>query len=127
MIQFNAIGQKDTTIIKANDSVVSTNKQTAIAITKDLLKKDILEEEVAYLKQDTSLLQKQIGIYKKDSVIHRQMEQGYLGAINNYRKTLDNCEQNYRKKEKELNKTKFKSAVSQAFLFIVSLILITKL
>lgn len=127
MIQSKAIGQKDTTIVIKNDSVVVTTKQTAIFITKDLLKKDILEEEVEFLKKDTSLLQKQIAVYKSDSVLHKRMEQGYLGAINNYQKSLDNCQQYARKKEKELAKTKFKSTASQAFLLILSIFLITKL
>lgn len=127
LIQFNAIGQKDTSVIIKNDSVVITTKQTAIYITKDLLKKDILEEEVEFLKKDTSLLQKQIAVYKNDSLLHRRMEQGYLGAIGNYQKSLSNCEQYARKKEKELAKTKFKSTASQAFLLILSIFLITKL
>jgi hypothetical protein len=55
------------------------------------------------------------------------MEQGYLGAIGNYQKSLANCEQYARKKEKELVKTKIKSTASQAFLLILSIFLITKL
>jgi hypothetical protein len=55
------------------------------------------------------------------------MEKGYLGAIGNYQKSLDNCEQYARKKDKELARTKFKSVVSQVFLGILAIFTITKL
>ncbi len=127
LIQYKSIGQKDTTIVKNNDSLVITTKQTAVFITKDLLKLDIVQKENEYLKQDTSLLQKQISLYKKDSATYKLMEKGYLGAIGNYQKSLDNCEQYARKKDKELAKTKFKSVVSQVFLGILAIFTITKL
>lgn len=127
LIQFKGIGQKDTTIIKTNDSLVVTTKETAIFIVKDLLKLDIVQKENEYLKQDTSLLQKQINSYKKDSLTNKQIAQGYLGAINNYRISLQNCEDYARKKDKELAKVKFKSTASQAFLLILSIFVITKL
>jgi cell division protein FtsB len=115
LIQYKSIGQKDTTIVKNNDSLVITTKQTAVFIVKDLLKLDIVQKENEYLKQDTSLLQKQISLYKKDSATYKLMEKGYIGAIGNYQKSLDNCEQYARKKDKELARTKFKSVVSQVF------------
>ena len=127
LIQYKSIGQKDTTIVKNNDSLVITTKQTAVFITKDLLKLDIVQKENEYLKQDTSLLHKQISLYKKDSATYKLMEQGYLGAIGNYQKSLTNCEQYARKKDKELSRTKFKSVVSQVFLGILAIFTITKL
>ena len=127
LTQYKSIGQKDTTIVKNNDSLVITTKQTAVFIVKDLLKLDIVQKENEYLKQDTSLLQKQISLYKKDSATYKLMEKGYIGAIGNYQKSLDNCEQYARKKDKELARTKFKSVVSQVFLGILAIFTITKL
>ena len=127
LIQFKGIGQKDTTIIKTNDSLVVTTKETAVFIVRDLLKLDIVQKENEYLKQDTSLLQKQINSYKKDSLTNKQIAQGYLGSINNYRISLQNCEEYARKKDKELAKVKFRSKASQAFLLILSIFVITKL
>ncbi len=127
MIQYKGIGQKDTLIVKKNDSLVVTTKETAVFIVKDLLKLDIVQKENEYLKQDTSLLQKQINSYKKDSLTNKQIAQGYLGSINNYRVSLQNCEEYARKKDKELAKYKFRSKASQAFLLILSIFLITKL
>jgi hypothetical protein len=127
LIQFKGIGQKDTLIVKKNDSLVVTTKETAVFIVKDLLKLDIVQKENEYLKQDTSLLQKKINSYKKDSLTNKQIAQGYLGSINNYRISLQNCEQYARKKDKELAKVKFRSRASQAFLLILSIFVITKL
>ena len=104
LIQFKGIGQKDTTIIKTNDSLVVTTKETAVFIVKDLLKLDIVQKENEYLKQDTSLLQKQINTYKKDSLTNKQIAQGYMGSINNYRVSLQNCEEYARKKTRNLLK-----------------------
>jgi hypothetical protein len=127
LIQFKGIGQKDTTIIKTNDSLVVTTKETAVFIVKDLLKLDIVQKENEYLRQDTSLLQKQINSYKKDSLLNKQIAQGYLGSINNYRVSLQNCEEYARKKDKELAKVKFRSRASQAFLLVLSIFAITRL
>jgi hypothetical protein len=127
LIQYKGIGQKDTLIVQKNDSLVVTTKETAVFIVKDLLKLDIVQKENEYLKQDTSLLQKQINSYKKDSLTNKQIAQGYLGSINNYRISLQNCEEYARKKDKELAKVKFRSRASQAFLLILSIFVITKL
>ena len=127
MIQYKGIGQKDTLIVQKNDSLVVTTKETAVFIVKDLLKLDIVQKENEYLKQDTSLLQKQINSYKKDSLTNKQIAQGYLGSINNYRVSLQNCEEYARKKDKEFAKVKFRSRASQAFLLILSIFVITKL
>lgn len=127
MIQYKGIGQKDTLIVKKNDSLVVTTKETAVFIVKDLLKLDIVKKENEYLKQDTSLLQKQINSYKKDSLLNKQIEQGYLGSINNYKISLQNCEEYAKKKDKELAKVKFRSTTAQAFLLILSIFVITKL
>lgn len=127
LIQFKGIGQKDTTIIKTNDSLVVTTKETAVFIVKDLLKLDIVQKENEYLKQDTSLLQKKIDSYKKDSLINKQIAQGYMGSINNYRISLQNCEEYARKKDKQLAKVKFRSTASQAFLLVALIFLATRL
>jgi len=127
LIQYKGIGQKDTLIVQKNDSLVVTTKETAVFIVKDLLKLDIVQKENEYLKQDTLLLQKKINIYKKDSLLNKQIAQGYLGSINNYRISLQNCEEYARKKDKEFAKVKFRSRASQAFLLILSIFVITKL
>lgn len=127
LIQSKSIGQKDTTIIKQNDSIVSVPKSTAILITKDLLKKDILEEENAYLKADTSLLLKQIAAYKKDSVFNHIRNEAQLSIIGSYNKTLMNCEEYAMKQNKRLRTSKTKTTISQILLIAVSVFAISKL
>jgi hypothetical protein len=122
-----SFGQKDTTIIKHNDSIVSIPKATAILITKDLLKKDILEQEVAYLKADTSLLLKQIGAYKKDSVLNSIKQQANLSLIGSYNKSLMNCEEYAMKQNRKLRNSKTKTTISQILLIAVSIFAISKL
>ena len=126
-MQYKSYGQKDTTVVRYNDSVVIVQKQTAIQITKDLLKKDILEEEVAYLKKDTALLLKQIEVYKKDSVISDKKEKAHLSIISSYNKSLINCEQYAINQHKQLKKSKAKSTISQILLIAVSVFTISKL
>lgn len=126
LIQSKSIGQKDTTIIKQNDSIVSVPKSTAILITKDLLKKDILEEENAYLKADTSLLLKQIAAYKKDSVFNHIRNEAQLSIISSYNKSLMNCEEYAMKQNKKLRRSKTKTTISQIFLIAASLFAISK-
>jgi len=127
LIQYRSFGQKDTTIIKQNDSIVSVTKSTAISITKDLLKKDILEEENAYLKADTSLLLKQIAAYKKDSALNSIKQEAHLSLIGSYNKSLINCEEYAMKQNKKLRNSKTKTTISQIFLLAVSIFAISKL
>jgi len=126
-IQYKSIGQKDTTIIKENDSLVSVPKNVAILITKDLLKKDILEEEVAYLKQDTTLLLKSIQAYKKDSALQRLKEQAQLSVIASLNKTIVNCEEYAMKQQRKLKVSKAKTTISQLALLVTSVLLISRL
>jgi hypothetical protein len=126
-MQYKSYGQKDTTVVRYNDSIVIVGKQTAIQITKDLLKKDILEEEVAYLKKDTALLLKQIEVYKKDSAIFNNKEQAHLSIISSYNKSLINCEQYAINQHKQLKKSKAKTTLSQILLIAVSIFTISKL
>lgn len=127
MIQSKSIGQKDTTIIKQNDSIVSVPKSTGILITKDLLKKDILEEENAYLKADTSLLLNQINSYKRDSAINYTKQQAQISLIASYNKSLMNCEEYAMKQNKKLKISKAKTTISQILLLAVSVFAISKL
>lgn len=126
-IQYKSIGQKDTTIIKENDSLVSVPKNVAILITKDLLKKDILEEEVAYLKQDTTLLLKSIQAYKKDSALQKLKEQAQLSVITSLNKTIVNCEEYAMKQQRKLKVSKAKTTISQLALLVTSVLLISRL
>lgn len=127
LIVFNAIGQKDTLILKTNDSLVCVTKNVALSITKDLLKKDILLEQVEYLKKDSSLQSQIIKTYQKDSATFNIKEKAYIEAIGMYKKSLLNCEEYGRKKNKELQKTKIKSTGSQIFLLILSIFVVSKL
>ena len=128
LIQYKSIGQKDTTIvIKPNDSVVSVPKNVAIWVTKDLLKKDILEKQVTYLKIDSAYQSNLIELYKKDSSTFYIKEKAYIDAIGMYKKSLLNCEDYARRKDKQVAIHKFRSTVSQGFLLILSIFVITKL
>ena len=56
-------GQRDTVIIKPNDSLVIISKGLAIDITKDLVKKDYLEKKVVLLEKDTAALSQMFAKY----------------------------------------------------------------
>lgn len=99
----------------------------AIAITKDLLKKDILELEVGYLRKDIALHEAVIRSYRSDSVLFSTKQRAYEDAVAQYRISLANCESYAKKKDKELAKFKFRSAASQAFLIILSIFVVTRL
>ena len=81
MIVFSAIGQKDTLVVHNNDSLVCVQKSVAIAITKDLLKKDILELEVGYLRKDIALQEAVIKSYKSDSIAFGTKQRVYEDAV----------------------------------------------
>ena len=106
---------------------MSVPKNVAILITKDLLKKDILEEEVAYLKQDTTLLLKSIQAYKKDSALQRLKEQAQLSVIASLNKTIVNCEEYAMKQQRKLKVSKAKTTISQLALLVTSVLLISRL
>lgn len=125
MIVSNAIGQKDTLILKTNDSLVCVTKNVALSITKDLLKKDILIEEVDYLRKDSSLQSQIIKTYQKDSATFNIKEKAYVDAIGMYKRSLLNCEEYGRKKNKELQRTKIKSTGSQLFLLLMVIFVAT--
>lgn len=127
LIVFSAIGQKDTLVVRNNDSLVCVQKSVAIAITKDLLKKDILELEVGYLRKDIALHEAVIRSYRSDSVLFSTKQRAYEDAVAQYRISLANCESYAKKKDKELAKFKFRSAASQAFLIILSIFVVTRL
>ena len=125
MIVSNAIGQKDTLILKTNDSLVCVTKNVALSITRDLLKKDILIEEVDYLRKDSSMQYQIIKTYQKDSAEFNIKEKAYVDAIGMYKRSLLNCEEYGRKKNKELQRTKIKSTGSQLFLLLMVIFVAT--
>lgn len=121
---FKTIGQTD---IKINDSLVCINKAVAIKITKDLVKKDYLEQKTLLLEKDTALLSQLVKQYVKDSALAKIKETAYKSVIVNYKKSLVNSELYSLQLQKDVKKAKIKTTVSQIALIALTIFTIIKL
>lgn len=121
---FKTIGQTD---IKINDSLVCINKAVAIKITKDLVRKDYLENKTLLLEKDTALLSGLVKQYIKDSTIAGNKEAAYKAVISDYKRSLFNTEDYARQLEKNVRKSKTKTIISQIALVALTIFTIIKL
>lgn len=121
---FKTIGQTD---IKINDSLVCINKAVAIKITKDLVRKDYLENKTVLLEKDTAVLSQLVKRYIKDSTISGMKEVAYKAVISDYKKSLFNAEDYSRQLEKDVRKSKTKTTISQIALIALTIFTIIKL
>ena len=119
-------GQKDTVIIKPNDSLVIITKWMAIDITKDLVKKDYLEQKVVLLEKDTTVLSQISAKYVTELSMAKKKEEAYRGIIDNDKKIMGNFNDYILKQDRALKTTKVKSITSQIFLLAAFIFIIVK-
>jgi hypothetical protein len=119
-------GQKDTVIIKPNDSLVIITKWMAIDITKDLVKKDYLEQKVVLLEKDTAVLSQISAKYVTQLAFASKKEEAYKSIIDNDKKIMGNFNDYITKQDRALKITKAKSTTAQIFLLIASIFIIIK-
>lgn len=119
-------GQKDTVIIKPNDSLVIIPKGLAIDITKDLVKKDYLEKKVVLLEKDTAALSQMFAKYVTELTLANKKEEAYKSIIADDKKMMGNFNDYILKQDRELKITKAKSTTAQIFLLIASIFIIIK-
>jgi len=119
-------GQKDTVIIKPNDSLVTISKGLAIEITKDLVKKDYLEQKVILLEKDTAVLSQMFAKYVTELSMAKKKEEAYRGIIDNDKKIMSNFNDYILKQDRALKTTKVKSITSQIFLLAAFIFIIVK-
>lgn len=120
-------GQKDTVIIKPNDSLVTIPKGLAIEITKDLIKKDYLEQKVVLLEKDTAVLSQMFAKYTTELAIANKKEEAYKSIIADNNKILSNFNNYIVNQDRELKITKAKSVTAQIFLLVTTIFIIVKL
>jgi len=120
-------GQKDTVIIKLNDSLVTIPKGLAIEITKDLIKKDYLEQKVVLLEKDTAVLSQMFAKYTTELAIANKKEEAYKSIIADNNKILSNFNNYIVNQDRELKITKAKSVTAQIFLLVTTIFIIVKL
>ena len=119
-------GQKDTVIIKPNDSLVIITKGMAIDITKDLVKKDYLEQKVILLEKDTAVLSQMFAKYVTELTLANKKEEAYKSIIADDKKMMSNFNNYILKQDRELKITKAKSTTAQIFLLVASIFIIIK-
>lgn len=121
---FKTIGQ---TNIKTNDSLVCISKDIAIKITKDLVKKDYLEQKTLLLEKDTALLSQLVATYIKNSVIATNKEIAYKAVIVDYKRSLANSDLYASQLYKDVRRAKTKTTISQIALIALTIFTIIKL
>lgn len=121
---FKTIGQ---TNIKTNDSLVCISKDVAIKITKDLVRKDYLEQKTLLLEKDTALLSQLVSVYAKDSALAKNKETAYKAVISDYKRALDNSDLYASQLYKDVRKAKTKTTISQIALIALTIFTIIKL
>lgn len=119
-------GQKDTVIIKPNDSLVIITKWMAIDITKDLVKKDYLEQKVVLLEKDTTVLSQISAKYVTELNMAKKKEDAYKSIIADDKKIIVNFNDYILKQDRALKTTKVKSITSQIFLLAAFIFIIVK-
>lgn len=119
-------GQKDTVIIKPNDSLVIITKWMAIDITKDLVKKDYLEQKVVLLEKDTTVLSQISAKYVTELSMAKKKEDAYKSIIADDKKIIVNFNDYILKQDRALKTTKVKSITSQIFLLAAFIFIIVK-
>ena len=119
-------GQKDTVIIKPNDSLVIIPKGLAIDITKDLVKKDYLEKKVVLLEKDTAALSQMFAKYVTELTLANKKEEAYKSIIADDKKIIVNFNDYILKQDRALKTTKVKSITSQIFLLAAFIFIIVK-
>ncbi len=119
-------GQKDTVIIKPNDSLVTITKWMAIDITKDLVKKDYLEQKVVLLEKDTTVLSQISAKYVTELSMANKKEEAYKSIIADDKKMIGNFNNYILKQDRALKTTKVKSITSQIFLLAAFIFIIVK-
>lgn len=119
-------GQKDTVIIKPNDSLVIITKGMAIDITKDLVKKDYLEQKVVLLEKDTTVLSQMFAKYVTELSMAKKKEDAYKSIIADDKKIIVNFNDYILKQDRALKTTKVKSITSQIFLLAAFIFIIVK-
>jgi hypothetical protein len=124
LLTFKTIGQ---TNIKTNDSLVCITKDVALKITKDLVKKDYLEQKTLLLEKDTALLSQLVATHIKNATIATNKEIAYKAVIVDYKKTLVNNELYSLQLQKDVKKAKIKTTVSQIALVALTIFTIIKL
>lgn len=124
LLTFKTIGQ---TNIKTNDSLVCISKDVALKITKDLVKKDYLEQKTLLLEKDTALLSQLVKQYVKDSALAKTKETAYKAVIVDYKKSLVNSELYSLQLQKDVKKAKIKTTASQIALIALTIFTIIKL
>ena len=120
-------GQKDTVIIKPNDSLVIITKGMAIDITKDLVKKDYLEQKVILLEKDTAVLSQMFAKYVTELAIANKKEEAYKSIIADDKKIIGNFNNYITKQDRTLKLTKIKSTTAQIFLLVSTIFIIVKI
>tara|TARA_R110000868_G_scaffold352031_1_gene613265 strand:+ start:817 stop:1188 length:372 start_codon:yes stop_codon:yes gene_type:complete len=123
-VTFKTIGQ---TNIKTNDSLVCISKDVAIKITKDLVKKDYLEQKTLLLEKDTALLSQLVATYIKNSVIATNKEIAYKAVIVDYKRSLANSDLYASQLYKDVRRAKTKTTISQIALIALTIFTIIKL
>lgn len=123
LVTFKTIGQ---TNIKTNDSLVCITKDVALKITKDLVKKDYLEQKTLLLEKDTALLSQLVATHIKNAIIATNKEIAYKAVIVDYKRTLVNSELHSLQLQKDVKKAKIKTTVSQVALVVLTIFTIIK-
>ena len=122
-----AFGQKDTTYINLNDSLVCVNKDVAIFITKELVRKDYLESKVVLLQKDTAALSQIVNLHSKNLDLANKKELAYKSIVANYQLTIKNYDDYVAKENKKLKWSKTKTTISQLALLALAILTIIKL
>ena len=121
---FKTIGQTD---IKINDSLVCISKAVAINVTKELVRKDYLEQKTLLLEKDTALLSQLVATHIKNATIATNKEIAYKSVIVNYKRSLVNTELYISQLDKDVRKAKTKTTISQIALIALTIFTIIKL
>lgn len=121
---FKTIGQTD---IKINDSLVCISKAVAINVTKELVRKDYLEQKTLLLEKDTALLSQLVATHIKNATIATNKEIAYKSVIVNYKRSLANTELYISQLDKDVRKAKTKTTISQIALIALTIFTIIKL
>jgi len=98
----------------------------AIDITKDLVKKDYLEQKVILLEKDTAVLSQMFAKYATELTLANKKEDAYKSIIADDKKIIGNFNNYITKQDRTLKLTKIKSTTAQIFLLIASIFIIVK-
>ena len=107
--------------------MVCTSKGIAILITKDLVRKDYLEEKVLLLEKDTATLSQIFTKYATALALSNKKEVAYKSVIVDKDLLIHNYNEYILKQDRKLDWSKKKTTISQIALLVLGIFTITKL